>query len=223
MTHVLKILSIAFLLIPSMSYAQTNDGNNTLFLTYISRNTDYTAELNRQAKKLFKLSAPSCEAPETTKRLKPTVIEDPRLSYPKNPSDINHPSHGQWIERIQLAGCGLTIQHNFLTTAYNSNALPVMSPLLNGQSRIQPIDQQRAEDAVKKSIRSSGCSQSTFVLGAKFLGYKAKNQLAITDTNQNSGRFEEWIVDACNAHKTVNVAILPDSKIRVRFIARVKE
>ena len=86
------------------------------FLKYLVENPDYNAVLDAQIEKVFKMTFPSCETVEGSKRVKPKIIVPPHF-YNENARAIQmnidvmtmHPEYGQWIDKMIVRGCKQTI------------------------------------------------------------------------------------------------------------------
>lgn len=201
------------------------------FLKYLIENPDYNAALNDQIEKVFKMTFPSCEIVDGSKRVKPKIIVPPHF-YNENSRAIKmnidvttmHPEYGQWVDKMIVRGCKQTTQVNFLVTAYSLKETPVIHPTLNGQTNLQVMDQSDAENAVKQELLTAkGCTDNIFVLGSIVLGYKDPNSSGMSKTDLNHGWYERWVVEACSAYHSVNLAILPDGKQRIKYAVQIME
>lgn len=213
--------------------AQSANDSDKLFQNYITQNKFYMSQIALKADRVFKLTYPTCESEIKTTRLKPVVII-PRIFEQKISRDddnlpkykfVNiHPSRGQWIERAILNACGKVAQINLLVTAYDLNMVPEIYPLINGQTKVEIIDQSKAESAVKAEIKSvSKCQSNSFIIGSNFMGYRDPEfKASLSRTDKNAGWVEQWIVNACDKDEIVNLAVLPDPRTRYRYVAKIK-
>ena len=202
-----------------------------LFLRYLTNNPQYNTQVRTKINRLFEITFQDCGTIDSIQRQVPEIILTPAFRSDSlernnktgllNFNDI-HPTHGQWIDKNVVKGCGKTTQLNILATAYDLEKTPSMFPAVNGQTRIAIIDQANAEKAIAEKIDTQlDCFDSIFVLGSRFLGYKKANDNSITQQDENSGWYERWVVEACNDYLTINLAILPDPENRFEFIAQI--
>lgn len=134
------------------------------------------------------------------------------------------PIYGQWIERSLVHGCEKQVLINQMTVAYDSPT-PRIAPLINGLTRLDPIDQPFAEqsiiDRLKKLERP--CDVHPFTLDTRILGYRSKDGQSIEQDDQGYGWFEQWNVRACDTLYDANIVILPDPNTRYKYIARLNQ
>jgi len=134
-----------------------------------------------------------------------------------------HPYHGQWVESAIGKACNQSSRFNLLVTAYDIKRMPLLHPLINGKTLIEPLGQSKAEQAIKKILTvSKNCRTTTAVMDTTFLGYKTQDNKRLSIDDNNLGWFEQWIVDGCGSIETINLAILPDPKTKYRYVAKVK-
>lgn len=229
----IKILVSIFVFIAALNgYAKADnasDPHKELFLRYVAANTSYNNAISDKSMRLFSLTFPECQAVATLKRLTPRVIITPRydglglddINRPYTFENVN-PTQGQWVDRSLITGCGQTAQFNYIASAYDIDKIPTLYPILNGQTRIDIIDQPQAEKAVHDKIQSStSCQKRPTVLGSIFLGYNDGTQGGMAETNKNRGWYERWIVRACDTPYAINLATVPDGSQRYRYIIQI--
>ena len=208
----------------------STDTGNILFTRYLTDNVQLNAALRGKLERLFQLTFKDCETLETIERLKPGIILKPSFHDPdnqnegENVSDFtrSNPAYGQWIDRSIVKGCGRETQLNILAIGYENAHVPELLPVINGQTKLEIIDQDNAESAIlKKLSETAGCYDPIFVLGSRFLGYRDADNTKISKSDQKAGWYERWVVEACNAYHEINLAILADGETRFRFIAQI--
>lgn len=193
----------------------------SLFKEYITKNSIYIEKLNQKAEDIFKYTFPLCEEKIKVSRLKPTILLSSKM-VPTQDSLIDHPDHGQWIESSMISGCAQKIKFNILSTAYNSSSPPLLHPLINGRTKIEALNQSKAEQAIRETLRTSrNCRSSKTITNTTFYGYRTPNPQKLSAENQNMGWLEKWDVDACGKTESVNLAILPDPRTKYKYVAKV--
>jgi len=230
-------LIFAFLIFQGFALAQ-NNVQRDLYNNYITKNKNYTAQLHLKNDRIYKLSFPDCDEDIEKKRYQPMMLINPQFIIPNKDEDTKlsndddddsntannlAPNHGQWVERTLAMACGSSAQINILTTAYNYNETPTHYPMLNGQTKIDLIFQNIAEEKAKEAVKSqSNCYSDVFIVDTKFLGYRQSANNKLTIENNFQGWLEQWKVRACNQIQTVNIAVLPDPNTKHRFLAKIE-
>ena len=104
------------------------------------------------------------------------------------------------------------------------NESPIVLPLINGRTLLDPIDQPFAERAIAERLQKleKPCESQAFVMDSNIVGYRSKDGQGIGETDMGYGWFENWTIRACETEYSANVVILPDPKTRYRYIARLK-
>lgn len=133
------------------------------------------------------------------------------------------PIYGQWIERLLVQGCDQTLPVNLLIIAYEGKN-PVILPLINGKTQLDPIDQPFVEKAIAERLvkQERPCELAPFVINTDLVGYRSASGSGLIPKDEGYGWFEKWTVRACDRKFDANIAILPDPKTRYRYIARLK-
>jgi len=198
------------------------------FKNYISANKNYTNTLTQKFSDVFKYIYPDCDQDIQFQRLNPRILLQPYFTPIESvemKGDFSNltPHIGQWIETTTVNSCGKSLRLNLLTTAYSENKPPILHPLINGKTKIEPLNQSLAENSVSKSLTEArNCRTSKTVINTSFLGYRSSDKNKLMPDNENLGWFERWTVNACNKIETVNLAILPDPRTKHRYVAKVK-
>jgi len=213
----MKYLLIVFslLLFSAPISAQSISDN---FKTYIIKNDIYTQALDKKFKDMFEYAFPECNQNIEITRLNPKTLL-PFIHLETQNVIETHPHHGQWIESAIGGACDQSSIFNLLVTAYNSEKEPVLYPLINGKTQIDPLAQSNAEQSVYNAL---DCRTTKIVMNTKFLGYRSEDGKKLSVDDNNLGWFEQWIVDGCNSIQTVNLAILPDPKTKYRYVAKAQ-
>lgn len=238
MKHYLFFYSfILCLCITWPSYAQSTSVKNPqtkLFEQFITRDKQYIALLKLESERVFQVGLPQCEDALEYTRIKPNILLTPKFIIPKkinNQEDDSHsndkeeikPSHGQWIEKAIIKGCGQTIQTNQIITAFDSKEHPSILPLINGQTKIPVIFHDTVEKLIKEKIEQppTTCHSDIFIKNTGLIGYRSEDGQKLLQENQHRGWFERWIIDACRAEHSLTIAVLPDPKTHYRFIVKI--
>lgn len=228
----LLLLSLLAFLLWNTHYAEAETSpQKKLFLEYLVENKAYNRTLKAKSQQIFAVTFPDCKTIDTVKRMTPRIIMPPRydgltleeINKPYTFETVN-PSGGQWIDRSLIEGCGRKTQVNYIVTAYSLDALPVMYPAINGQTRISLIEQDKAEAAIHEKLRSAkNCRERPMVLGSLFLGYRTADNRGTSEENKNRGWFERWVARACDMTHVINLAILPDSTEGYKYVTQIVE
>ena len=223
---------LSFVTLTTAVYAQNKSDTDRLFRDYITQNKFYMSQIALKADRVFALTYPTCDKPIQTTRLTPIVIIPRVFEKPKYEVDEKkiyefstiNPSHGQWVERALLNACGKVAQINLLVTAYDLNKIPEIYPLMNGQTKVEIIDQSKAEEIVKAEVKAgTKCQNNSFVVDTKFMGFRdPESNSVLSKTDKNVGWVEQWTVNACDSDHIVNFAVLPDPRTRYRYVAKIK-
>ena len=207
-------MTLFFIVTPSAMAAE-----NKAFNSYITKNDAYKTDLLSYQSLLTQKAFPTCtEQPALERRLVPIILAEPKVRE-------NNPSEGQWIERAVFKTCGNDIQINVLTIGFSDESLPTFFPSLNGQTKIDPIDQPHALNAINVEMgnrKISQCATDPIIKDTKFLGFRGPNGKSLVEDNQNTGWFEQWSIALCDKNVDVTLAVLPDPERRYRYIARIK-
>ena len=227
MKYIFLLILILVANLPDQVNATDETEVKSIYKLYIINNTDFTSSLSEYITKLSKDTNSSCQSDINIKRLNPEVITKARFITDIPPSELvkQHPYFGQWIEKAIVTDCGQKNQMNVLTIAFDNKTLPNYYPLLNGRTKIEPTYQLRAEKEVMTAIPAvEQCSSKSMskVLTTVFLGYRDRNSNKLTKDNNFFGWFEQWNVKKCDQIYNVNLAILPDSQKKFRFIPQLK-
>lgn len=208
---------------------KTPTANEEYFDKFVAENKVFQSQLTLKAERIFRLTYPECEDAVKLGRAKPTILVTPvqrnALARSINP-DVNLdgvPAFGQWIERITVQACDKQALINYLAVAYELD-LPVLLPLVNGQTLLDPIDQPFAEAAISERLKKmpQPCDSQLTVLNTMPVGFRDKTGEMVIQDNQGYGWFEQWQVRACgNVHDAV-IVVLPDPRTRFRYIARLQ-
>jgi hypothetical protein len=231
MKAIATIILCGTVYVAGTAWANT-DLQTKLFNDYITLNKTYVTKLTHKHHQIFKHTYPECHNTITIKRLKPQIKIKAFFETPKDISDdvdisslSYHPAHGQWIEKAKLGACGKTIISNNIVIGYSSSRVAEISPLVNGQTRIDPIFQRKAEAAISKALKTPtiACHSEILAIDTQFLGYPSQNTNALVPSDDNAGWFEKWTVTACRKTHDVNLAILPDARTTYRYLARIQK
>ncbi len=205
-------------------------GQSRLFDQYIKDNKFYANQLEIKAKRIFDLTYPNCDQQASYIRLKPQVLVPYRFTLPDgqdmNELDFNaiHPSFGQWVERARINSCGQQATINTLIVAFDTLSMPVMYPMLNGQTKISIQYQSIAEDIVINEIQlKTNCSEKGIITDTNLIGYRSSENSGLTSEDDNAGWFEKWIIQSCKKTHNVNLAIIPDPRTQYQYIAELDE
>lgn len=207
--------------------ALADDANARFFEQYLIHNKAYTSAVNKKFNTIFTHTYPDCKKTPKIIRLKPEIISPAHFSQNNKEKELSelskaNPEYGQWVEKAKLNGCGKQTNINLLSVAHFPEQSPLLYPLLNGQTKIPPIYQARAEEIVFNTIQdSNNCPTSSIVTNTHFLGYRSKENKSIAKDNQNLGWFERWSVEACDSETLVNLVVLPDPRTQYRYIAKI--
>lgn len=124
-----------------------------------------------------------------------------------------HPTAGQWQDRIAINRCGARILHNFLVTALPGKS-PAFKVLLPGNSRADARLQLDARSAVlaiaSAQVKSFGCEAPDFkIISAEFDRFLGDTGSA--GLNDRVWR-EIWTTRVCGRHVPVEVKFVPNEK-----------
>jgi hypothetical protein len=225
----------------------------TFFQNYIENDKEFEKLLILRSERVFRLTYPNCveslrhfRAPQTIlvepvkREVAKIMIEDDNPDKDETgnqadknteddeeiPIEVEHPAplFGQWIERVHMKGCDEQILINHLTVAY-SEEKPVILPLINGMTKLDPIDQPFAEKAIIARLQKldKPCDSMPFIKNSQVIGYRTNDGNSIQKEDQGYGWFERWTIRACNTNYNANVLIMPDPKTRYRYIARLQQ
>jgi hypothetical protein len=218
--------------------------NNTLFQNYLAQEESYIDRVNHEAKNVFNSSFPECDAEINLQRRKPITLTNIKMKSKAAAKDLKrrnlrrgeniefdddiiivHPEYGQWIERLWAEACDKRININLLVNGYDFENYPVIYPMMNGTSKIAIINQDKAFEAVKASIRQvvKNCSGSVFVRDTFFLGYRDVETRQIMEEDSGNGWFEKWSIFTCNKNYEADIVILPDAKTEYKYLVRMRE
>lgn len=247
------ILALFLLLFP-VTLAAASDDDAEAFSSFLKNNQEFHGLLNLRSERVFRLTYPSCVDPVKIIRRQPTVLLEPikRPERAPEPEDDGSqkkavlidgntqvvqefeetddqkefpaPIYGQWIERVTVEGCNNRSLINHLVIGYKQNR-PVLLPIINGQTKLDPIDQPFAEKAIVERLKKleHPCDTAPFTIDSGIIGYRTEKGASIQKTDAGYGWFERWTIRACNANYQANIAILPDPQTRYKYIARLKE
>lgn len=199
------------------------------FSEFIRGNKEFHSLLNLKAERVFRLTYPDCHDSVKLIRVEPSILVEPVIRPTVESADENEtrlngvPIFGQWIERVNVQGCGQTALINHLALAYQPD-LPVLLPLVNGQTRLDPINQPFAEEAVAERLQKmdTPCDSRAFTMHSHITGYRDETGTKIVTDDKGYGWFEQWQVRACGEIHDAVIAILPDPDTRYRYIARLQ-
>lgn len=179
---------------------------------YIATNKEYNERIQEILKDNIKTISHSCRKIGAISRAEPEIYGNTPY-FPKSRLKTGTPMHpiiGQWKDSFIVQGCDREYQFNFIASALEYQE-PYLLPLVNGNSRIDPIYQLSAETKAYKYIEAAEpqiCAAGglRMVYDTKFLGYiQEDNRLAAK--NVNKGWFEKWQVWVCHELKEVTVAV----------------
>jgi hypothetical protein len=179
---------------------------------YIAKNEEYNERIQEIIKENIKTISHSCRKVDNIRRIDPEIYGTPPV-FPKKHLRVDPPMHpikGQWKDRFVISGCDREYIFNFLASALEYSP-PYMLPLVNGNSRIDPIYQLTAEEkayryieAIEPQICTSGGLK--MVYDTAFIGYIQEDK-SLSANNANRGWFEKWQVWVCHELKEVTVAV----------------
>lgn len=209
--------------------APTPTAAEEYFDKFVTENKLFQSQLTLKAERIFRLTYPECEEAVKLGRSKPSVLVAPvqrnALARSINPEiDLDGvPAFGQWIEHVNVQGCGQQALVNYLAVAYEMD-LPVLLPIVNGQTLLDPIDQPFAEAAISDRLKKmpQPCDSQLFVLDTMPAGFRDKTGKMIVTENEGYGWFEEWAIRACGHVHNAVIVVLPDPRTRFRYIARLR-
>lgn len=234
MTKYLFFILFFFALIPnhlaySQEEAEEKDDAIVYFDKFIRENKLFHNQLNIKSERMFRLTYPECQESVKLARVEPNILTKP-IQRTGMEEDVNPninldgvPIFGQWIERVNVQGCDKTALINHLALAYPVD-LPVLLPLVNGQTQLDPIDQPFALDSIALRLKKmpKPCDGQLFVINSMLAGFRDNSGTAIVNEDMGHGWFEQWNVRACGDVHTAMVVILPDAKTRYRYLARLR-
>lgn len=242
--------AIILFVLSSPAIAQ-EDEPHAFFDDFVTQNTEYKNLIAHKAERIFRLTHPQCQDPVKTIRVHPHILLQPaeRVERPDGPKDDSQkdvdavqlrnvhaqsgnelkgttppaPAYGQWIERINITACGRSSLINQLIVAYTGET-PMIYPLINGQTRLDPIDQPFAEAAIVERLKKldKPCDVMPFTIDSNIIGYRTEDGRSIKKEDTGYGWFERWHIRACDTYYQANIAILPDPKTRYRYVARLQ-
>lgn len=234
----LFLIFLGFIGLPALAQDMIEETPEALLTLYRTGNSDYQKMRSEEILRLYALLQPECTPEDIlTKPLDPVITEAPQFlkKIPRD-SDGNlqkddvtvFPSGGQWIERSLVKGCQddtPPIRLNFVATAYDPEALPVLYPIVNGETKIESELQTLTERAIQNLLSGAPvyCQSMPFVKNTVFIGYRSQDKTGLAQDDQNRGWFERWDVTACRKDFTINLAVLPDRRARYRFVPKIAE
>jgi len=226
---------ISFIFLTTAAHA-----DDAAFKEFVTANDQYSSTLNLAVKRVFNIAYPQCDdTPIITKRVQQpltpimtqgdkSVLDDKVERHAKNEdedidTDPTTPIYGQWLERALVKACDKTSVINHLAVAYDETQ-PVILPLLNGKTRLDAIDQPLAEKAIMEQLNKSNtpCEAQPLIIDTDVIGYRTKDNKSVINTDMDNGWFEKWDIRACDTKYDANIAILPDPKLRFKYIVRLK-
>ena len=223
----IALLSLSIAMIgPKPAQAQAEPQVNEDLIIYLIENEDYNASLQPLIQQNMKTIKKSCKQIGSPIRQLPKEYEP--VSFPaKQANDPpSTPARGQWKDSFKVIACNKTYIFNFFATA-STQTLPLILPLVNGQTIIDPIYQLQAEETSEEELQKTfpeHCSQGGHVMveDTSFLGYIQANN-TIGKTNMRKGWFEQWDIWYCRETKRARVAILQDETGSFTIMAKAQK
>lgn len=188
---------------------------NEVHLMYIAQNAAYDALVQDLVTRQLTTLRPECEKADRIVRQLPKIYEP--VEFPKNMPRTQPPKHpiiGQWKEVIKLQACGKIHTFNFLASA-SKKSQPLILPLINGATNIDPIYQMQAIRKVRKTIEayhSEHCKQGgkRYIQSTRILGYLQADR-TIGKKDEGRGWFEKWNVWHCKGNVEATLALVTNA------------
>lgn len=183
-----------------------------MLLMYVAQNGGYDTLIQDLVDRQMTLIRPKCEKPDRVVRQLPEPYY--AIAFPadmKREGAPDHPISGQWKEVLKIQACGKVITMNFLVAAA-SMGMPMSLPLLNGDSLIDPIYQNNAEEKIATALNlkhPEHCEQGgeMLVQDTRVLGY-IQSDRTLGKNDDDRGWFEEWDVWNCREFVKARVAMI---------------
>lgn len=196
----------------------------TLLLKYMAKNKAYEQAIQPLINQNILTISYECTEPQSAQRLDPYIFE--AVTFPAKTFEdesYKHPTLGQWQDRIEIMACDKSYVFNFLSVAAPYGP-PIIFPLVNGESMLDPIYQTQAERKAAEAIEQHDhayCEAGGQILVAdtKFLGFIQEDR-TLGAEDAEKGWFEEWTVWYCRDLRKVRIAVLQRRNLSFEIIAR---
>lgn len=241
----MRYILILLMIFTGMNSLQAQDKDEAkesdFFADFVNNHTEYQNTIRFKAEKVFNLTYKRCDSTLAYSKSNQTILipavereifiplqEETFEEDTEKETNIEEalpaaPMYGQWIEHIFVKGCEKTLPVNLLVVAYKGEK-PIILPLINGKTKLDPIDQPFVENAISNRLKlqDKPCELAPFIINSNLIGYRSPKGNQLIEKDEGYGWFESWEIKACDQKFNANIAILPDPKKRYKYITRLK-